>query len=122
MFIQQDDSDATFKINRYEPGSIWINQQCYHCSVIIRPHHLMAPWEPKQLSDVTNDHFAILFDPKVEIVLIGTGSKLIVPSQALLRPLYDRGIGVEFMDSRAACHTYTVLAAESRNVAACIIV
>ncbi len=122
MFIQQDDSDATYVINRYEPGSIWINQQCYHCSVIVRPHQLIAPWEPNQLSEITVEHFNSLFDPKAEIVIIGTGSKLIVPPQALLRPLYEKGIGVEFMDSRAACHTFTVLAAELRNVAACIIV
>jgi uncharacterized protein len=36
----------------------------------------------------------------------------------LLRPLIDAGIGVETMDTAAACRTYNVLLAESRSVVA----
>lgn len=121
MNITEDDSDATYHIQRYEPGEIWINKQRYENSVIVRPHALQA-WEPKRIDELKTEHFDAVFSPKVDIVLLGTGAKLIVPATSLLRKLYEAGIGVEFMDSKAACRTYTVLAAESRNVAACILI
>lgn len=121
MIIQQDESTATYLINRYEPGKIWINQTCYTHSVIIRPAHL-TKWRPNQLSEVTNEDFLTLYEEQPKILLIGTGKALIIPSQDLLQPLFEKGMGVEFMDSKAACYTYTILASEQRNVAACILI
>lgn len=121
MIIQQDDSSATYQINRYEPGKIWINQQCYEHSVIIRPH-LLLPFPRKNLSEATIDDFALFDQDLPQILLLGTGQKLIIPPEDLLKQLFEKGIGVEFMDSKAASYTYTVLAAEERNVAACIFI
>lgn len=121
MIIQEDDSSATYKIQRFEPGKIWINQECYTHSVIVKPHKLIK-WSPESLKDVTEDDFALLLSPQVDIVLLGTGPHLVVPSQSLLRGLFEQGIGVEFMDSKAACRTYSVLSSEMRNVAACILI
>ena len=56
------------------------------------------------------------------IVLLGTGLRQRFPSPALLRPLIERRIGVEVMDSHAACRTYNILMAEGRDVAAALIV
>lgn len=120
MIIQQDESAATYQIQRYEPGKIWINTVCYEQSQIVRPHLLM-PWEPRTLADLNASHFTPLYENKPDIVLLGTGENLVIPSEELLETLWLKGIGVEFMDSRRACFTYTVLAAEERNVAACII-
>ena len=121
MFLEQDDTQATYLIQRYEPGKIWINQECYQTSVVIWPHQ-MSTWEPREFNEVKTEHFQVLFDSLPQILLLGTGCKLIIPPQNLLLPLFEKGIGVEFMDSRAACHTYTVLASEKRNVAACILI
>lgn len=38
-----------------------------------------------------------------------------------MRSLIDRGIGVEVMDTHAACRTYNILMAEGRDVAAALI-
>lgn len=120
MIIQQDENSATFQIKRYEPGKIWINEECYEESVIIRPHQLMV-WKPKKLSEVSLSDFAPLLESPPQILILGTGSQLIIPKQDLLAALFEKGIGVEFMDSRKACFTFTVLAAEQRDVAACIL-
>lgn len=122
MGIQQDDSSATYQIKRYEPGKIWINEICYEQSLIVRPHQLIHPWRPQSLADLTPTDFKVFDEYKPDIVLLGTGETLAIPSEALLQSLFQKGIGVEFMDSRRACFTYTVLAAEDRNVAACIII
>jgi len=122
MSIHQDDSTATYQIKRYEPGKIWINELCYEQSIIIRPHQIIHPWRPQNIAELTADDFKAFSENKPDIVLLGTGSTLVIPSDEILQNLWSKGIGVEFMDSRRACFTYTVLAAEERHVAACIII
>ena len=51
-----------------------------------------------------------------ELVILGTGRMLRFPSAEVLRPLIERRIGVESMDSAAAVRTYNVLASEGRRV------
>lgn len=122
MNIQKEHSSATYQIKHYEPGKIQINEESYTNSVIVRPHQLLAPWRPSILSELCLEDFqTLLLDPPT-ILLLGTGTKMLIPQQSLLTPLFEKGIGVEFMDSKAACYTYTILAADERNVAACILI
>ena len=64
------------------------------------------------------DHFARIAALEPELVIFGSGARLRFPAPALLRPLIDAGIGVETMDTAAACRTYNVLLAEGRSVVA----
>jgi uncharacterized protein len=66
-------------------------------------------------------HFAALADLAPELVIFGTGARLRFPAPALLRPLIERGIGVETMDTAAACRTYNVLLGEGRAVVAALL-
>jgi uncharacterized protein len=59
---------------------------------------------------------------KPEIVLLGTGATFVFPDPARLAPLRDARVGVEVMDTAAACRTYNILLAEGRNVVAALIV
>ena len=54
--------------------------------------------------------------------IIGTGSTFTFPEPQLLAPLRNAGIGVEVMDTPAACRTYNILLGEGRNVVAALIV
>ena len=67
------------------------------------------------------DHFARIVAFKPELVLFGSGLRLRFPAPALLRPLIDAHIGVETMDTAAACRTYNVLLAEGRSVVAALL-
>ena len=55
-----------------------------------------------------------------EVLLIGTGQKLVFPDQKILLPLYHAGIGHEIMDTGAACRSYNFLVGEGRHVAAAL--
>ena len=57
-----------------------------------------------------------------EILLLGTGARQSFPATAVLREFARAQIGVETMDTAAACRTYNILMAEGRNVVAAIIV
>jgi uncharacterized protein len=67
-------------------------------------------------------HFSHLAGLGAEIVLLGTGPRLHFPHPRLSRPLVDAGVGLEVMDTGAACRTYNILAGEGRNVAVAILV
>jgi uncharacterized protein len=53
--------------------------------------------------------------------LHGKGARFQFPEPALLAPLQKAGIGVEVMDTQAACRTYNILLGEGRSVAAALI-
>lgn len=59
---------------------------------------------------------------KPELVLLGTGSALRFPHASVMGALAEAGIGMEVMDTQAACRTYNILTEEGRSVAAALIV
>lgn len=117
-----EDKHSTYQIQRYEPGCVWINQVTYSASLIIKPHVLITGWRPKQVSDLTLDDFDPIINDKPDVLILGTGETLILPPEPLLQTLYEKGIGIECMNNRAACHTYTALASEHRHVVACLLI
>ncbi len=54
-------------------------------------------------------------------LLLGTGAIQVFPSLEIRRAFLAAGIGLEPMDTGAACRTYNVLLAEDRPVAAALI-
>ena len=60
-------------------------------------------------------------EPRLEILLVGTGKRLVPLHPMLKAQLRERGIGADPMDTGAACRTYNVLMAEGRRVAAALI-
>ena len=73
---------------------------------------------PDELSSATIERIRGL---SPEVVLMGTGSRHVFPSPALLAPLTRSGIGVEVMSTSAACRTYNILIAEGRKVVALLL-
>ena len=64
----------------------------------------------------------MILDFEPEILLIGTGDQLTFPLLEIYGDLINAGIGVEIMDTHAACRTYNALTSENRNVAAALII
>lgn len=108
-------------INAYGEDGITVNGQPVHVSCIVTPDTLLAPWAPSSIDTLTEADVLQLVEAGCPLVLLGTGKRQQFPPMALLRPLIDRRIGVEIMDSGAACRTYNILVTEGRQVAAAII-
>jgi uncharacterized protein len=56
-----------------------------------------------------------------EFLLLGTGTALAFPSPAFRAEIDRRGMGLEAMDTSAACRTYNVLVAEARMFTAALL-
>ena len=105
----------------YGPGFVAINGAQHRSSVIVTADQVL-PWEADNPQALTEAVFAKLAALPVEILLLGTGASLAFPHPRLTQPLRDAGIGLEVMDTAAACRTYNILLGEDRRVAAALVV
>mgnify|MGYP003317939645 CR=1 FL=1 len=122
MELQQEKSNAPYQIQAYEPGTLTISNQCYRQSLLIHSGKLLTNWRPTKMSELIASDFEQIIELNPELMLLGTGSTLIIPPATLLAPLYEHKIKVEWMQTRAACHTYTILASEERDVLAALLI
>jgi uncharacterized protein len=103
-------------IKSYGPGWIQVANERYNSSVVIASSGALFLWHCKRFEDLTSEHFEQLVKLQPELVIFGSGARLRFPAVALTSALIERQIGVETMDTQAACRTYNVLAGEGRSV------
>ena len=121
MRFNLDIDTRKYFIKSYGPGWIIINEQELHRSVIVAPDRLVTDWPPQTFADLEEMHFAAILELEPEIVLLGTGDRQRFPHPKLTRVLLARGVGVEAMDTPAACRTYNIIMMEDRRVAAALL-
>ena len=91
-------------------------------SVVIGSRGEKFAWNCPRFEELTDAHFALLADMKPELVIFGSGARLRFPPPAFLRGLMKQRIGIETMDTLAACRTYNILAGEGRHVVAALLI
>lgn len=117
MKLQPDKFDAP-AISGYGPGWIAINGVRTQSSTVLGSRGARFDWPCQRFEDLTAAHFAQLLgtSPPPELVIFGSGQKLRFVPPAWLAPLMQQRIGLETMDTLAACRTYNILAGEGRSV------
>lgn len=121
MKIQPDRLEGVNAISRHETGRIWVNAEPHAHSLLVPWRGAAQRWPVTQLQDLTAQHFEQVLALKPEFVIFGSGSRLRFIAPHLNRALIERGIGMETMDTAAACRTYNVLAMEGRSVVAALL-
>ena len=109
-------------ITAYDAGRITVNGRPLTKSFLLTPRRLIENWPPDSVDSLTEADLQAVADLDCPIVLLGTGPRQRFPAPALMRSLIDRRMGVEVMDTHAACRTYNILMAEGRDVAAALII
>ena len=108
-------------IRAYAPGRITINEEVYTTSLIVTPRQVVTEWPPASFADLLAGHFEIITPLQPEVVILGTGARLQFPAPSLTRSLVEAGIGLEVMDTGAACRTYNFLMSDGRRVVAALL-
>lgn len=116
------DSQAGNTIRAYASGQITINEEVIVTSVIVTPDRIIRDWLPVAFGDLEPRHIARLEELQPEIIVLGTGERLRFPGAEFTAGFLSRGIGVEIMDTRAACRTYNILLSEDRRVVAALLI
>lgn len=109
-------------VNACGDGYVDVNGQRFEASLIVLPDRAPLDWPVGHFEQLAAVHFAALAGHAPELVLLGTGARQRFPHPSLYADLIRAGIGVEIMNTGAACRTYNILAAEGRGVAAALIV
>ena len=109
-------------IQAYGDGGFAIGERRYTGSVMVFADRVV-PWPVAAIGDITADSLseAVTQTPKVEILLVGCGVRLLPVQPGLRESLRSAGIAADFMDTGAACRTFNVLLGEDRRVAAALI-
>ena len=125
MKLQPDRLDVQ-SIVGYGPGWIGLSSnglpEKIERSIVIGSHGEKFDWHCMRFEDLNEDHFNQLIASTPELVIFGSGIRLRFVAPALLRALMQHRIGVETMDTLAACRTYNILAGEGRRVIAALLI
>ena len=121
MKLKADRIEGQNAIARHGPEGVIVNGVEHRHSVIVPWDGEVLPWPVQAFADLAETHFARLVELNPELVIFGSGARLRFVSPALLRALIERRIGVDTMDTAAACRTYNVLLAEGRSVVAALL-
>jgi len=108
-------------IRSYGPGQVTVNQQVFRRSLIVTPERLIADWPPQDVAAFVSEHFAPIRELAPEVVILGTGARLRFPRPPEVRLLAEANIGLEVMDTGAACRTYNILMQDGRRVLAALL-
>jgi uncharacterized protein len=120
--LDLDSNQAKYQIRSYLPGRIQINDTILTSSLIVSPDTLIENWSPQTVTELTAAMLEQIPSLNPDILLIGTGSSLVFLRTEVYGELINLGIGVEVMDTSAACRTFNALSAENRRVVAALII
>ena len=121
MKLQADRIEGQNAIARHGPDGVIVNGVEHRHSVLVPASGEVLAWPVDRFESLTEAHFESIVALSPELVIFGSGARLRFPHPSLTRSLIARRIGVESMDTAAACRTYNVLLAEGRAVVAALL-
>ena len=121
MKFQPDTFDGTNAITRQDGGAVWVNGQRFEGALLVPWKGVVTAWAAPGLAQLEAVHFEAVLALRPELVIFGSGARLRFVAPGLYRSLIELRVGVETMDTAAACRTYNVLAAEGRSVVAALL-
>ena len=121
MKFAQECQDEGYVITAYDNNSISINGKTFSKSLIVATRQLEENWDITAIESLQANHINQVLSFKPELIIIGTGNRLVFPAVETYSAIIQLGIGVDFMDTRAACRTYNILMSEGRDVVAGLI-
>jgi uncharacterized protein len=114
------ESSAANLIRAWEAGRVLIGERWVSGNFIVSAEKILDDWSAADPLALSLDDLALAIELQPEIILIGTGSVMVLPDVDLMAALAERAIGLEIMTTPAACRTYNVLVHEQRRVVAAL--
>ncbi len=121
MQLTLDQPGNILFINTYSNEGFGIAGDHHAQSLTLTPDVMELHESQMSLSDLNASLAETVVKRSPDLVIVGTGQTLTFPELAFSATLMQAGIGCEVMATNAACRTYNVLAAESRDVMAILL-
>jgi uncharacterized protein len=109
-------------VTGYDASGVEINAKRYDFSLLVLPESPPRAWDVARFEDLAPEHFEAIAKDAPDVVVLGTGERQRFVHPRLVAALAAQRIGVECMDSHAACRTYNILMGEGRKVTLALII
>jgi len=109
-------------VSGYFPGGVEINGKPFDYSLLVLPESAPRSWPVARFEELTLEHFQQLAAEGPDVVILGTGERQRFVHPRLTAPLTAKQVGVECMDTNAACRTYNILMGEGRKALLALII
>ena len=111
-----DDPNSDNTITSYGPGWIQIAQRKINNPCVVTRATLTTDSLPSNIINLGMRNIEPIVSMSPEVVIIGTGKKQLFLDLKISSILTNQRIGVEYMDTAAACRSFNILLAEERSV------
>lgn len=108
-------------VTAYGAGFVEVNRERREGALVLLPDGPVLQWSVSGFDQIDEASIAGLLGHQPEIVLLGTGARQRFPHPRIGAALSAARIGLDVMDTPAACRTYNILAAEGRRVLAALL-
>ena len=115
MQLNEVSFDGATPIDGYGPGFFRVGGQVIEGAVVVS-----AP-AARSWGGYGDEAPLLALVGEIDVLLVGTGAETVHVPAALRARLEEAGLGVEVMNSPAACRTYNVLIAEGRRIAVALL-
>lgn len=121
MKFQPERADGGNLITRVESGQIWVREIPTQGPVLVPWAGPVVAWSAAAHPPWSAHDFEQALALGPELVIFGSGARLSFPAPMALHRLFEARVGVETMDTAAACRTFNVLVTEGRRVVAALL-
>ena len=121
MLLHRHRPDTPNFIRSVARDAVIVVDRALSASFVVSPGALVETWGVRGVEDIDDAAIETILALAPEVVILGTGARLVFPPQRVLAAFLTRRIGIEPMDNAAAARTFNVLADEGRKVVAAFI-
>ena len=119
MQLTRDSSAVNF-IRAWEPGRVRVAERWVEGNVIVGSDEIIEHWTTNTASRLSIADLAPALALKPTIIVLGTGTERLLPDVELMAAVAAHSVGLEIMNTPAACRTFNVLLQEQRRVVAAL--
>ena len=119
MLLTRDGSAVNF-IRSWEPGRVRIADRWVTGNVLVGNDAIIEGWTTNAAARLTIADLEPALALQPTIIVLGTGVERLLPDVELMAAVAARSVGLEFMNTPAACRTFNVLLQEKRRVVAAL--
>jgi uncharacterized protein len=112
------DPIAANTVRKIERGSLQVGDDFYINNIGLLADTIVERWPDRPVEALDVDYLSPILEHLPEMVILGSGWRHSFAPRELTFALARRGIGLEIMDTPAACRTFNILIGEGRLPAA----
>ena len=115
------ETSTSYLIRAFEPGRVRVGERWFTSNLIVTADRILSDWTPATPGRITVGDLAPALALNPELIVVGAGLAAGAPDIDLMEALAAHSVGLEIMQTAAACRTFNVLVHEGRRVAAALI-